>query len=43
MHARVYVAVSYITDATTLHISRAGHFKVQGRLSILPECLSVHA
>lgn len=43
MHARVYVDVSYVTDATTLQISRAGPFKVQGRLSILPKCLSVHA
>lgn len=43
MHARVYVAVSYVADATTLHISHAGPFNVQGQLSILPECLSVHA
>lgn len=40
MHARAYVAESFVDDATMSHVGHAGFFKVPGRLSIFSECLS---
>lgn len=40
MHARAYVAESFVDDATMSHVGHAGFFKVPGWLSIFSECLS---